>query len=158
MKDRRIHLNDARFEPSGGSVYVERQKMGYDLSSRECAALQAAVARDAAAGTGGQYAWLESDWGGEYALSLELSFAYTGEDGNPRRDWISITLRPGMDNTISCLKELGFITEADLVTNRELYPEDTWEMEEKFAQEMAAVESADVIGGADGSTTVYVTD
>ena len=62
-----------------------------------------------------------------------------------------------MDNTISCLKELGFITEADLVTNRELYPEDTWEMEEKFAQEMAAVESADVIGGADGSTTVYVT-
>ena len=157
MKARRIHLNDARFAPSGGSVYVERQKMGYDLSSRECAALQEAVARDAAAGAWGQYSWLESDWGGEYALSLELSFAYTGEDGNPRRDWISITLRPGMDNTISCLKELGFITEADLVTNRELYPEDTWEMEEKFAQEMAAVESADVIGGADGSTTVYVT-
>ena len=157
MKDRRIHLNDARFAPTGGSVYVERQKMGYDLSSRECAALQEAVARDAAAGAWGQYSWLESDWGGEYALSLELSFAYTGEDGNPRRDWISITLRPGMDNTISCLKELGFITEADLVTNRELYPEDTWEMEEKFAQEMAAVESADVIGGADGSTTVYVT-
>ena len=157
MKARRIHLNDARFEPSGGSVYVERQKMGYDLSSRECAALQEAVAKDAAAGAWGQYAWLESDWGGEYALSLELSFAYTGEDGNPRRDWISITLRPGMDNTISCLKELGFITEADLVTNRELYPEDTWEMEEKFAQEMAAIESADVIGGADGSTTVYVT-
>ena len=157
MKARRIHLNDARFEPSGGSVYVERQKMGYDLSSRECAALQEAVARDAAAGAWGQYAWLESDWGGEYALSLELSFTYTGEDGNPRRDWISITLRPGMDNTISCLKELGFITEADLVTNRELYPEDTWEMEEKFAQEMAAVESADVIGGADSPTTVYVT-
>ena len=157
MKARRIHLNDARFAPTGGSVYVERQKMGYDLSSRECAALQAAVAKDAAAGAWGQYSWLESDWGGEYALSLELSFTYTGEDGNPRRDWISITLRPGMDNTISCLKELGFITEADLVTNRELYPEDTWEMEEKFAQEMAAVESADVIGGADGSTTVYVT-
>ena len=157
MKDRRIHLNDDRFAPTGGSVYVERQKMGYDLSSRECAALQEAVARDAAAGAWGQYAWLESDWGGEYALSLELSFTYTGEDGNPRRDWISITLRPGMENTISCLKELGFITEADLVTNRELYPEDTWEMEEKFAQEMAAVESADVIGGADGSTTVYVT-
>ena len=157
MKERRIHLNDARFEPSDGSVYVERRKMGYDLSSRECAALQEAVAKDAAAGAWGQYAWLESDWGGEYALSLELSFTYTGEDGNPRRNWISITLRPGMDNTISCLKELGFITEADLVTNRELYPEDTWEMEEKFAQEMAAVESADVIGGADGSTTVYVT-
>ena len=157
MKARRIHLNDARFAPTGGSVYVERRNEGYDLSSRECAALQEAVARDAAAGAWGQYAWLESDWGGEYALSLELSFAYTGEDGNPRRDWISITLRPGMDNTISCLKELGFITEADLVTNRELYPEDTWEMEEKFAQEMAAVESADVIGGADGSTTVYVT-
>ena len=157
MKDRRIHLNDARFAPTGGSVYVERQKMGYDLSSRECAALQEAVAKDAAAGAWGQYAWLESDWGGEYALSLGLSFTYTGEDGNPRRDWISITLRPGMDNTISCLKELGFITEADLVTNRELYPEDTWEMEEKFAQEMAAVESADVIGGADSPTTVYVT-
>ena len=157
MKDRRIHLNDARFAPTGGSVYVERQKMGYDLSSRECAALQEAVARDAAAGAWGDYQWFNAGVGGEYALSLELSFTYTGEDGNPRRDWISITLRPGMDNTISCLKELGFITEADLVTNRELYPEDTWEMEEKFAQEMAAVESADVIGGADGSTTVYVT-
>ena len=157
MKDRRIHLNDARFAPTGGSVYVERRNEGYDLSSRECAALQEAVARDAAAGAWGDYQWFNAGVGGEYALSLELSFAYTGEDGNPRRDWISITLRPGMDNTISCLKELGFITEADLVTNRELYPEDTWEMEEKFAQEMAAVESADVIGGADGSTTVYVT-
>ena len=157
MKDRRIHLNDARFAPTGGSVYVERQKMGYDLSSRECAALQEAVAKDAAAGAWGDYQWLDAEKSEEYALSLELSFTYTGEDGNPRRDWISITLRPGMDNTISCLKELGFITEADLVTNRELYPEDTWEMEEKFAQEMAAVESADVIGGADGSTTVYVT-
>lgn len=157
MKDRRIHLNDARFAPSVGSVYVERRNEGYDLSSRECAALQEAVARDAAAGAWGDYQWFNAGVGGEYALSLELSFTYTGEDGNPRRDWISITLRPGMDNTISCLKELGFITEADLVTNRELYPEDTWEMEEKFAQEMAAVESADVIGGADGSTTVYVT-
>ncbi len=157
MKDRRIHLNDARFEPSGGSVYVERQKMGYDLSSRECAALQEAVARDAAAGAWGDYQWFNAGVGGEYALSLELSFTYTNDEGNPRRDWISITLRPGMDNTISCLKELGFITEADLVTNRELYPEDTWEMEEKFAQEMAAVESADVIGGADGPATMVVT-
>ncbi|MCI6320618.1 MAG: hypothetical protein MR803_04555 [Clostridiales bacterium] len=157
MKARRIHLNDARFAPTGGSVYVERRNEGYDLSSRECAALQEAVARDAAAGAWGDYQWFNAGVGGEYALSLELSFTYTGEDGDPRRDWISITLRPGMDNTISCLKELGFITEADLVTNRELYPEDTWEMEEKFAQEMAAVESADVIGGADGSTTVYVT-
>ena len=157
MKARRIHLNDAHFAPTGGSVYVERRNEGYDLSSRECAALQEAVARDAAAGAWGDYQWFNAGVGGEYALSLELSFTYTGEDGDPRRDWISITLRPGMDNTISCLKELGFITEADLVTNRELYPEDTWEMEEKFAQEMAAVESADVIGGADGSTTVYVT-
>ena len=160
MKDRRIHLNDARFAPSGGSVYVERQKMGYDLSSRECAALQEAVAKDAAAGAWGDYQWLDAEKSEEYALSLELSFTYTGEDGNPRRDWISITLRPGMDNTISCLKELGFITEADLVTNSQLYPEaydDTGDMAEKFAQEMAAVESADVIGGADGSTTVYVT-
>ena len=157
MKDRRIHLNDARFAPTGGSVYVERQKMGYDLSSRECAALQEAVARDAAAGAWGDYQWFNAGVVGEYALSLELSFTYTNDEGDTSRDWISISLRPGMDNTISCLKELGFITEADLVTNRELYPEDTWEMEEKFAQEMAAVESADVIGGADGSTTVYVT-
>ena len=157
MKARRIHLNDARFEPSGGSVYVERQKMGYDLSSRECAALQEAVARDAAAGAWGDYQWLDAGVGGEYALGLELSFTYTNDEGDISRDWINITLRPGMDNTISCLKELGFITEADLVTNRELYPEDTWEMEEKFAQEMAAVESADVIGGADGPATMVVT-
>lgn len=157
MKARRIHLNDARFEPSGGSVYVERRNEGYDLSSRECAALQEAVARDAAAGAWGDYQWFNAGVGGEYALSLELSFTYTNDEGDTSRDWISISLRPGMDNTISCLKELGFITEADLVTNRELYPEDTWEMEEKFAQEMAAVESADVIGGADSPTTVYVT-
>ena len=160
MKARRIHLNDARFAPTGGSVYVERRNEGYDLSSRECAALQEAVARDAAAGAWGDYQWFNAGVGGEYALSLELSFTYTNDEGDTSRDWISISLRPGMDNTISCLKELGFITEADLVTNSQLYPEaydDTGDMAEKFAQEMAAVESADVIGGADGSTTVYVT-
>ena len=157
MKARRIHLNDARFAPTGGSVYVERQNAGYDLSSRECAALQAAVAKDAAAGAWGDYQWLDAERSEEYALSLDLSFTYTDDEGDTSRDWISISVRPGMDNTISCLKELGFITEADLVTDRELYPGDTWEMEEKFAQEMAAVESTDVIGGADGPTTVYVT-
>ncbi len=158
MKDRRIHLNDARFEPSGGSVYVERRNEGYDLSSRECAALQAAVARDAAAGAWGDYQWLDAEKSEEYALSLELSFIYTDDEGDTSGDWISISLRPGMDNTLSCLKELGFITEADLVTNRELYlRDDAWEMEEKFAQEMEAVESVGIIGGADIATTIVVT-
>ena len=115
------------------------------------------MAKDAAAGAWGDYQWLDAERSEEYALSLDLSFTYTDDEGDTSRDWISISVRPGMDNTISCLKELGFITEADLVTDRELYPGDTWEMEEKFAQEMAAVESTDVIGGADGPTTVYVT-
>lgn len=153
MKAKRIHLDDARYTLADGSVYVEESGMGYDLNSRECAALQAAVAKDAAAGTWGNYQWFTSDRGEAYALSLKMRFTYMDEEGDMSSDWITITVRPGMDNTIACLKELGFVTDQDLVTYSYLYPD---EYTVNVAQETEDV-AREIIGGADEFTGVFVT-
>lgn len=153
MKAKRIHLDDARYTLADGSVYVEESGMGYDLNSRECAALQAAVAKDAAAGTWGNYQWFTSDRGEAYAMSLEMRFTYMDEEGDTSSDWITITVRPGMDNTIACLKELGFVTDQDLVTYSYLYPD---EYTVNVAQETEDV-AREIIGGPDEFTGVFVT-
>lgn len=153
MKAKRIHLDDARYTLADGSVYVEESGMGYDLNSRECAALQAAVAKDAAAGTWGNYQWFTSDRGEAYAMSLKMRFTYMDEEGDTSSDWITITVRPGMDNTIACLKELGFVTDQDLVTYSYLYPD---EYTVNVAQETEDV-AREIIGGPDEFTGVFVT-
>ena len=85
----------------------------------------------------------------------------TSKTGKPSYDWINITVRPGMDNTVACLKELGLVTERDLVTREDMEKmtsrnrSEAVEYAEKMAQENAA--SIGVIGGADGPTAVYVT-
>lgn len=179
MKAKRLHLNDSRYTASYGSLYVERSNEGFDLGSREAAAILEAVGKDAAAGAWGAYDWFGSDDGAAYALHLELAFSYKAERGTAT-DWINITVRPGMDNTVACLKDLDLVTEADLVTNAELYPEHYGEEypEEEPAYDAAAlaeyvpadtesyVDPGDadvapagglgVISGADGPTKVYV--
>ncbi len=40
------------------------------------------------------------------------------------RDWIDIRVRPEMTATTACLLELGLVTNEDLVTRAELYPEE----------------------------------
>ena len=161
MKARRLHAGDDRYTIISGDLYLESSGDYFDLSSREAAAVLDAVAKDAAGGTWGDYDWFDQNGNNAYALNLELSFTYPGDYGGTSYDWINITVRPGMDNTVACLKELGLVTERDLVTREDMEKMTSWnrseavEYAEKMAQENAA--SIGVIGGADGPTAVYVT-
>ena len=71
----------------------------------------------------------------------------------------------GMINTIRCLLDMGVITEADLKTNIELYPDrydynyQIWG--EKYGEltsfpDYGLSSSVGIIGGADGPTAVVV--
>ena len=161
MKARRLHAGDDRYTIISGDLYLESSGDYFDLSSREAAAVLDAVAKDAAGGTWGDYDWFDQNGNNAYALNLELSFTYPGDYGGTSYDWINITVRPGMDNTVACLKELGLVTERDLVTREDMEKmtsrnrSEAVEYAEKMAQENAA--SIGVIGGADGPTAVYVT-
>ena len=129
MKAKRIHVNDSRYTISSGYLYLDKRNERLDLNSREAAAVLEAVGRDAAAGTWGTYDWFSSGNGGNYAMNLELAFSYEDAEWGRGTDWITITVRPDMENTITCLKDLGLITDEDLVTYGELYPEDYGESE-----------------------------
>ena len=168
MKAKRLHVGDSRYEVSSGYLYLEAVGEHYDLNSREAAAILEAVGKDARTGAWGTYNWFENDRRDCYAMSLELSFTYAGEEEDLRRDWIEIYVRPGMDHTIACLKDLGLVTDEALRTYGELYPEDYMdyvddidygEYVEKYGIEVvedAGPASVGVIGGADGPTTVVV--
>ena len=160
MKAKRLHAGDDRYAVESGRLYLESSGDYLDLNSRESAAILYAVFRDAVLGTWGEYDWFDQDDFGAYAMSLELSFTYPNDYGETSNDWINITVRPGMDNTVACLKDLGLITDRDLVTreamekmNNRDYSE-TVEYAEKMEQENSA--SIGVIGGADGPTTVVI--
>lgn len=162
MRAKRLHVGDSRYIPDNGWLYLD-QRGDTDLSSRESAAVLEALGKDAAAGTWGTYEWFDSEDGSAYAMSLELRFVYR-KDQETSYDWISITLRPGMVNTIACLKELGLVTEEDLVTYAELYPEQYQEDYDTgkawpTAADTAVYEAksaAGIIGGADGPAMVVV--
>ena len=166
MKAKRLHVNDSRYTVERGDLYIEQRYESVDLNSREAAAILEALGKDASAGTWGTYDWFDhvSD---AYAIRLELYFSCKTEYGTSN-DWISITLRPGMDNTLACLKELGLATDEDLVTHAELYPEEYGYEAEYDAAALnsrvpAGVEytyedpaaGIGVIGGADGPTEVF---
>ena len=123
MKARRLHAGDDRYTIISGDLYLESSGDYFDLSSREAAAVLDAVAKDAAGGTWGDYDWFDQNGNNAYALNLELSFTYPGDYGGTSYDWINITVRPGMDNTVACLKELGLVTERDLGGLRLVRPE-----------------------------------
>ena len=160
MKAKRLHAGDDRYTVDSGDLYLETSGSSFDLSSREAAAVLDAVSRDAAVGAWGEYDWFDQNDIGAYAMNLELSFTYPNDYGGSSYDWISITVRPGMDNTVACLKELGLVTNRDLVTREDM--EKMYERNyseavgyaEKTVQENAA--SIGIIGGADGPTTVVV--
>ena len=159
MKAKRLHAGDDRYTVNSGNLYLETSGDYFDLSSRECAAILDAIVKDAASGTWGDYDWFDQNNNGAYAIGLELRFACS-ENDYQSYDWISINVRPGMNNTVACLKDLGLITDRDLVTreamekmNNRDYSE-TVEYAEKMEQENSA--SIGVIGGADGPTTVVI--
>lgn len=121
MKQKRLHLGGDGYTPDGGSIYVERRGEGYDLGSREAQAILNAVAQDAAVGAWGDADWFGSNDGSDYALNLDLSFTRQ-EKNNTYNDWITITVRPSMTYTTTCLKKLGLVTEEDLVTWAQMDP------------------------------------
>ena len=136
VKARRLHLDDSFWTVTGGSLYVSVQNESYDLGSREAEAVLAAVGRDLANGDWGTYDWFRVSNGGDYAMDLSLEF--DGPDGEGH-DYISISLTPAMGETVAALRQLGLVTDVDLVTYRELEPEDyAWEQAEADASPAAA--------------------
>lgn len=133
MKAKRLHVDDSRYTVDSGYLYLDKRNESLDLNSREATAVLEAVAKDAASGAWGTYGWFENDRGGAYALNLELAFSYEDAEWGLGTDWISIALRPGMENTIASLKELGLVTDEDLVTYAELYPENYGDAELEWA-------------------------
>ena len=131
MKNLRLHRDDSRYAVISGNLYVERSTLSYSLSDREAEAVLQAVYQDADSGAWGEYDWFDESSDNAYALSLELKFAYDLPEQNQEgTDWITIVVRPGMDATVECLKELDLITDEDLVTYGQLYGS-----EEVYAEE-----------------------
>lgn len=117
----RLHLNDNFWTVEEGDLSLYARDEYYNLNSREAAAILEAVGRDLKAGTWGNYDWFNVDDGNDYALDIGLRFI--GPDGEGR-DYITIFVSPDMTETVACLRQLGLVTDADLVTRRNLYPED----------------------------------
>ena len=124
MREKRLHLNDPVYTISGGEIWMNfGEGYTYSFSSREAQEVLEAVARDAAAGNWGKMNWFGDDDAQIYALDLSLRFDYTDTDGNDRTETIGITLTPKMTETVACLLEMGAVSEDQLLTNGELYPD-----------------------------------
>ena len=155
VKARRLHLDDSFWTVTGGSLYLSARNESYDLGSREAEAVLASIGRDLANGDWGTYDWFRVSNGGDYAMDLSLEF--DGPDGEGH-DYISISLTPAMGETVAALRQLGLVTDVDLVTYRELEPEDyAWEAEPTDAgpQEAVPTTAVEVLpdGGAVQSRT-----
>lgn len=145
VKARRLHLNDDSWTISSGTLYLEARGEGYDLGSREASAVLQAVGRDLKNGSWGNYDWFSSNDGDNYAIYLELGF--DGPDGEGH-DWISINVTPDTVETVDCLQALGLVSDADLVTYRELYPEDYAQDFEEAVYDDTGVETVTIHGAA----------
>ncbi len=126
MKNRRLHAGDRYFIPDGGDLYVQRRNNNYSLSSRELEELLSALQKDTQAGKW-NYVWFDSQADIYYALDLNIHFSVREEMRDLWKlgdrglyDNIYVRLRPGMDNAIGCLKDMGYLTDKDLVTWSEL--------------------------------------
>jgi ABC-2 type transport system permease protein len=124
MREKRLHLNDPDYTISGGEIWTNSgEGYTYSFSSREAQEVLEAVARDAEAGRWGKVNWFGDDDAQIYALDLSLSFNYTDADGNDRTETIGIVLTPKMTETVACLLDMGAVSQEELVTNGELYPD-----------------------------------
>jgi hypothetical protein len=91
-------------------------------------------------------------------LGLELDYQYQRTEDSTSYDWIYIYVRPAMTNTVACLKDLGLVTDEDLVTYAERDGEGTQEVAGVVTTTYAEdTNTFGVIGGADGPTEVLVT-
>lgn len=128
LKNRRLHRNDPTYQIAAGELYLEASRTHAALGSREAAAVLEAVYHDCDSGTWGTYDWFGNDNGDSYAMDLNLEFRWESVEADGRtyenQDGINIQVRPGMDHTVETLRKLGLVQESDLVTYRELYPEE----------------------------------
>ena len=138
----------------------------YDFSTREAQKVHDAVYADLREGKWGDYDFFYRSDAGYYDMSLELNFMRQNpEEGYSRYDYVSISVHPGMTNTVRCLLEMGVVQEEDLKTNGERYParyaseELMWA--EKYGEltsfpDYGVSSSMGIIGGADGPTAIVV--
>ena len=165
MKTKRLHFGDPDFTLSSGYLWATNSG-SYDFSTREAKLIHDAVYADLKAGNWGDHDFFERNDAYYYDMNLEFNFARRDDRADyTRYDYININLYPGMINTIRCLLDMGVITEADLKTNIELYPDrydynyQVWG--EKYGEltsfpDYGLSSSMGIIGGADGPTAVVV--
>ena len=128
LKNRRLHRNDLTYQVATGELYLEASRTHATLGSREATAILEAVYHDCDSGAWGTYDWFGDDNDDSYAMDLNLDFRWESaeEDGRTYENYdsINIQVRLGMDHTVETLRKLGLVQESDLVTYRELYPEE----------------------------------
>lgn len=134
MRQKRIRWQDAGFQMD--SAWITTRTGDTDLNSREVETILGAVARDAENGNWGVYDWFNSqDDADHYDMTVHVGYQME----NHRYDSIDISVREGMAETIQALKELGLITDEDLVLNRDAYPwqysNNGWEEYDQFYNE-----------------------
>ena len=138
MRQKRIRWQDDRFQIDG--AWLSTCTGDTDLNSREVETILGAVARDAENGNWGVYDWFDSRGDADhYDISVNISYKLTDSKTGRTYDQITITVREGMTETVQALKDLGLITDADLVTNQEVYPwqytDSGWEEYDQFYNE-----------------------
>ena len=134
MRQKRIRWQDGNFRLD--TAWINTRTGGTDLNSREVETILSAVARDAENGNWGVYDWFNSrDDADHYDMTVHIGYQME----NHRYDSIDISVREGMAETIQALKELGLITDEDLVLNRDAYPwqysDNGWEEYDQFHNE-----------------------
>ena len=134
MRQERIRRQDGNFRLD--TAWINTRTGGTDLNSREVETILSAVARDAENGNWGVYDWFNSQNDADH-YDMTVHVGYQME--NHRYDSIDISVQEGMAETIQALKELGLITDEDLVLNRDAYPwqysNNGWEEYDQFRNE-----------------------
>ena len=122
MKNKRLHAGDPRYKLTGGTLYIYHVlDRGNDVqfSSRELEQIITALQQDTAAGAW-DYTWFDDVDSVRYAMNIQLEFVRE-EEGYNHYDYITVYPKVGMDHTIAALKDMGYITDSDLISMTEFY-------------------------------------
>ena len=134
MRQKRIRRPDGDFRLD--TAWINTRTGGTDLNSREVETILSAVARDAENENWGVYDWFVGrDDADNYDITVHIGYQMEER----QYDNIDITVREGMTETIAALKDLGLVTDEDLVLNRDAYPwqysNNGWEEYDRFYNE-----------------------
>ena len=134
MRQKRIRRQDGNFRLD--TAWINTRTGGTDLNSREVETILSAVARDAENENWGVYDWFVGrDDADNYDITVHIGYLMEER----QYDNIDITVREGMTETIQALKDLGLVTDEDLVLNRDAYPwqysNNGWEEYDRFYNE-----------------------